>query len=500
MKKIIICSVFFILFICNVKAAEINIDWMQEVYVNRIEDGYIYWNQFGFVHSNDIPLYCVEVDMQITTHLYNEYGYDSFELSDEDKIYLELIAYYGYMYKDHYDYRYYMATQELIWNMLGIDIYWTTQKEGNGNIIDISQYKSEILNLYNEHNLKPDFNIMNFDIKVGSSIILEDSNNLLHDYNLIYNGDNVVKKQNNQLIVESYSLGNDYITLSKNINNNYETTVYRADNSQTLIGFGNVEHEDVNIYFNVYGGSVLLKSVDFFEGFKGESTLEGAIYGVFDENYNLINSFETDIEGYSLVSDLPLGNYIIKQISPSKGYQSDEIEYFVSLEFGDVDKVLFLHCILIQRRLKIEKTFEGKSGNVEPEPNIKFKVYNPTLEFIDYLITDENGIGYVYLPYGSYIISQINSTEGYKKTEKFIFDVKVSGTSLFEIFNEKEKTEESEMYHPQEPSVIEDDKETVISKLPSLYEKSSVFYCKYIYLIFVIGFLINAKKNKYYAN
>ena len=68
-------------------------------------------------------------------------------IETENINYLKLITYYGYNYPGHNTDKYYMATQEIIWNrMCRTYTNWVIDLNPS-DIIDISEEESEIISL-----------------------------------------------------------------------------------------------------------------------------------------------------------------------------------------------------------------------------------------------------------------------------------------------------------------------------------------------------------------
>lgn len=349
MKRFILLIFMFIGFIFNVKAmdntANIYVEETPNVYLNYEIDGTHYGGQFGYIRSNDELLYCLEIDKYITTDAYYTYSFSSVNFSNELKRELEIIGYYGYQYEGHQSLYYYMATQELIWNMLGVNVYWTTEAEGKGAIIDLTRYKQEILYLSSRFDLLPALIINDYNQKVGNTKIFTDSNNVLNQYKIIYNGKNGFKINGNDLIVDFYERGYDTVKLKRSINIDGETVVYKANNSQTLVRFGGEVTNEESLNFLVRGGNISVQTVDYKTKTdipSGKGTLEGAVFDIYDSDDNAIRSVITDENGCFFVDDLSLGNYTIRQNHPSEGYSKDYNEYSVSLTLDSTDKVMYI--------------------------------------------------------------------------------------------------------------------------------------------------------------
>ena len=124
--------------------------------------------------------YCIEIGKSITTAIYNSTDDINEQriitnLSDEQLDYIKALAIFGYEYQNHTDIKYYMATQELIWEYLNnIDITWTNELDINGPKINIETSKNEIKELIKEYNSSPSIP-KTIDCKIGDTITLTDN-------------------------------------------------------------------------------------------------------------------------------------------------------------------------------------------------------------------------------------------------------------------------------------------------------------------------------------
>ena len=57
------------------------------------------------------------------------------------------------------------------------------------------------------------------------------------------------------------------------------------------------------------------------------------------------------------------------------------------------------------------------------EKNINFLIFDSSNNLVYSGITNKNGILEVVLPYGNYVLKQINSTNGYKVADDYLFSI-----------------------------------------------------------------------------
>ena len=118
--------------------------------------------QYETYTMNGKVVYCIQPGVSITTEDY--IGADGlinspYDAATSKKI--ELIGYYGYEYipDNHTTVKYLMATQALIWeNIADCKVEFYTKKDRQGDYIDISKERNEIMKLVNDYNNKPNYN------------------------------------------------------------------------------------------------------------------------------------------------------------------------------------------------------------------------------------------------------------------------------------------------------------------------------------------------------
>ncbi len=320
MKKIIFILLFF-LCMNNVKAIglvkEVKID---NVYANQVVNGKKTWAPLTYIYINGKISYCIEPGVHLGSDTYYEtIDFNSFNITEEDLLYLELIAYYGYEYEGHNNQYYYMATQELIWRYLTSEhVYFTTKANYQGDIIDIEKYKNEILNLVNNHNTKPSFDNLIIEKQQNELITLIDSNNVLNSYK-ITEGQATIK--NNQLVIN----GLDNVTLEKNYNN--QSYIYTSLGSQRLITLSLNDSVIASIRIeekvNDYQLKIYKKDIDTNELIK---EAQFKIKRLEDNTYIKINNEEilTTENGILILNNLKEGYYEIEEVEAPLGYLINE--------------------------------------------------------------------------------------------------------------------------------------------------------------------------------
>ena len=244
MKKIF--ALLLLLFISltpnfNVSAEEVRIKYnkLHGIAYNMKVNGKYMTNTVTMFQMGDRIAYCIEPGVEITDNYYNTYtDWSVVNFSDEVKALIEKIGYYGYDYPGHQTNYYYIAAQELIWKAVNpnVESTWTTEENYGGKVIDISKEKEEIMSLVKSHDLKPSFSEKLFKGEVGSTITLEDENNVLDDYDIMESENHDIVKEDNKLIIhlneEVRPL--EKITLKRKHYDDAPLLVYSKGNSQKL--------------------------------------------------------------------------------------------------------------------------------------------------------------------------------------------------------------------------------------------------------------------------
>lgn len=425
MKKII-CLIGLLFFCHNVKANQVIL--MED----RIDDTYTYYydSQLGrnrFLNASkyifgDNVAYCLELGKKIESNIYTmSSSFDEINIDKEDIDYVKLVSYYGYDYPGHDSDRYYMATQELIWNRLSnVSIKWV--KDLNPySVVDVSFEKNVIISLINSHYIKPSFDGKEVDMIYGKDLVLTDTNNVLK----YYETDNkYVKIDGDKLIIDG-NIDTKAIILNKKNYSDRVFFVYSSGNSQKMLSSGKIDNVSSKIKLDIKSGSLTISKLDKETGDnvpQGDASLFGAIYEIFDENDILIG--EIVIGRENTINNLPIGKYYIKEKEASDGYLLDDNVYEVEITENELNINLTVYEEVIKREINIFKVFASdKTGILVGESGVTFEIYDSKNKLVNTITTDSDGFAKVLLPYGIYTFRQVNSTEDYYKVDDFIVKV-----------------------------------------------------------------------------
>ena len=340
---------------------------------------------------------------------------------------IELLAYYGYGYGDHTDIHWYTVTQFLIWQTVphGYDIYFTDKLNGNR----ITKYTNEIneLNrLVNEHYKIPSFSNTTQEMNIGDTATFNDANGVLSQFEVSSSNKVNASISGNALNVTANEVGDGSITLTKKDKNySHPAIVYVHPNSQDIMMRGAYEPLNVKLNLEITGGKVSLKKVDMDTGLgiaQGDATLDGAIYGIYKEDGTRVGELKS-VGGEYVTSDyLPsLGTFYLQEEKPSVGYELNETKYYFEITKEDLYPEVDVTEKVIERDLKIFKVFASdETGFLTGEPNVTFDIYlKSSGEKVTSITTDSKGYATATLPYGTYTVKQVTSTEDHEFVKDF---------------------------------------------------------------------------------
>ncbi len=466
MKKIMI--VLFILFVFSIKSVyaqdqyKLTLLKQDNIYYYRVGENVNESLNYYLYKFGDMYAYCLEPGINITT--YNYIGIDNYidlPFSDALKEKLELIGYYGREYPGHDNLKYSMAAQALIWEEISnTKVSFWTKAYGKGEEINVGKERNEIMNLVNRHQLLP--NISNLDGFVKKEIIVEDSNNVLENYEITdKNIDAYI--DGNTLQVFPSNPGQYSVNLKRKDFNEYQTIIFIGSDKTSTQKFGRLHYEkevETTITVNVLGSRLLIHKVDENNNpilkdnisFKIKNLQTGE-YLCQDNCYFLTNS-----EGVILTDYLDFGEYEIEEEENQiiDGYTWNKNKVMISInsdsfikwnnEKGNYIDVFFPNQ-KVRGNIEINKVgekFEIVNDEMVyqeiPLENMQFSLYDEYDNYIDTLTTNRDGIGtYNNLALGKYYLIEDTKIDKYiDNNEKYFFEIK-QDNQYDEIINVKLK-------------------------------------------------------------
>lgn len=415
-------------------------DYIDNIYMSKLDykTNTIYYQKARFFRKSDTNefVYCIEPfrffedgSIYNTTEEVNN-------LKDYQLEKIKKIAHFGYQYKDHTDLKWYAITQMMIWKEAGKnlgDFYFTDTL--NGNRIDIFQDEiAEIEQLVKLYDLNP-IPDTTFQLLENSSMAISTSSNINY-YKT--NSENIVIK-NNTIEIKNLKEGYYEFELIREENFNNPILIYQSSNSQTLLKSGDLENKKSILKIDVHKSTIEIHKTDKDtkeETPQGEASLDGAIYGIYKQESDKKIEEVTINQNTAYLENLKSGNYYIQEITPGEGYTLDPEKYLFKISKEDYQHQFELENKVIEKEIKIIKKY-GEINNLQGEKNIDFEIYNQKNEYIKTISTDNNGEVEFILPYGTYIVKQINSTNGYQKVQDFTIIVNDTNKEEIELVDYK---------------------------------------------------------------
>lgn len=216
---------------------------------------------------------------------------------------------------------------------------------------------------------------------------------------------------------------------------------------------------EINVSNTRVKGTLTISKEDSVTGkqAQGEATLEGAIYGVYARTpiydpadgsmiYNTdvkVGELKTNAEANATMTNMYLGQYYLKEISPSKGYTLDTTKYNFDLSYENQNVKIVAKNVTVKERVisqafEIIKISSDEAGEAELLPSAEFTIKsqkdiekygsweaapvakNANGETAKVLKTDKNGYALSErLPFGTYIVRETLVPEDKYKVDDF---------------------------------------------------------------------------------
>lgn len=183
---------------------------------------------------------------------------------------------------------------------------------------------------------------------------------------------------------------------------------------------------------------------------QGDATLEGAVYGLYN-NGVLVDTYTTDKNGYFLTDYYVCGdNWYLQEITPSEGYLLDDTRYYIDCSAYEYTVELNTEHVdvyeaIVRGKIAIIKHCDDGSTKIEtPEEGAVFAVYLKSAGSYDnaeekeraILFCDEFGFAETaWLPYGTYVVEQIDGLEGKKMMPAFDVNINADGETYRYLIN-----------------------------------------------------------------
>lgn len=447
MKKFLL--IIFLFFCC------INVNALERKFAgSEYLDGIAYMKYDGNTHyyrnaqvirdtSTGAIAYCVEpFSLLVDNSSYTSFdAYSSnFGFGINEWNIAKLYAYYGYGYKNHTDKKWISITQMAIWRIMypKYQFEWIDNVTSRKIITPYEEELKELKKLVNAHYSVPSFN-STYSVKINDVLELEDTRNVLQNF-VIASSDFDISVEGNKLIINSgEEIKKGKIVLRRD-HTNYDNSViyFYSSSSQNVIERGNVESFSIQLIIKTYSGGVNITKVDSESNdvSQGEAELDGTVFDLYDSEMNYLKSVET-VNHEASFTDLTYGKYYVKESTPGKGYYLNDKTYEFEINEENPTASLVIENNVIKSKIKIIKYYGSRNdfnnNKMMKEKNVSFNIYDKDDNLVCSGITNEDGIIECTLPYGKYVIRQIDTTLGYQKNDDYWFSINEESSYSIEI-------------------------------------------------------------------
>ncbi|MBR6949342.1 MAG: Cys-Gln thioester bond-forming surface protein [Bacilli bacterium] len=440
-------------------------EYIDNIYMNKImsnDPSTIYYQKARFFRDKETNefVYCIEPQAFFNEN--SNYSEVTPPLNDINIQMIKAYAYYGYNYPGHEDKKWYAITQLLIWQAADPTGKFYFTNGLNGNRIDIYQNEiNELKNLVNKHYTRPNLTELPRTLEEKNYIEVNDLNSVISNYNT-----NIGTIEGNKLILKDLKEGTYNIVLTR-VSNKYnkDIKIYESINSQNLITQGNLEDIVASKKIYVKKTNLTINKIDENTNSNkttGEAKIEGTIIEISNSN-SIIKKIKLDDTGTYSIDNLPFGKYKIKETKPGEGYNINDSEYEITIDYNNPNAIVEIKNKVIEQNITIHKTY-GDEKELLDEENISFDIYNSNNELVDTITTDSKGIANIILPYGNYYIKQVNTKEGYKYVDPIELNVNTNDSISLEL---------KDIKIPEKKPIINNEK-TIVIEVPNTYKKSLI--------------------------
>ena len=368
--------------------------------------------------DDNSPVYCI--DPFVTLDLSKQLSVS--DITDDKTLgKLVMIANYGYGYENHTDPKWYSATQMLIWRTLyPNDTFYFTDKL-NGKKVDILESEMNEIQSIVDQKLRDPCLIGDIYNVVGGNLVLTDINNMIKNYTI---DDNSISIDGNIVTIHNVQEGHKDIIFTEKSKFNKNALLFYGQGNQRLISTGDIAPKKLHIDVTGTVNKINVEKEDSETGknSQGDASLDGASFGIYDKNDGSIANIFIIKNGKAEIKNLPYGEYYIEERSSGEGYHVNNEKYYFTVDKDTKTISLKIKNEVIKKEITIHKEYEV-NDEMKNEMGIEFEITDSKGKIVDVITTDKDGNAKIILPYGTYKVSQKNTTDGYEKIDDFLIKV-----------------------------------------------------------------------------
>ncbi len=450
-KKILRIVVLVFVFVPSVVFAQTTTDSFKSTFITKysfIDSNGRYGNFQHFKRRSDSQIaFCIEPGLSLSTGSYNGY-YDlgledlasKVNITKEELNLAALYAYFGYGHDNRKGDDWIVATQALIWKMMGRDFQFTSQYKPDPDDkfkyviptpIEIQSHIDEIEKDVNAYLAYPDFKTNH--AKIGWKGSYNFGN--LKGFQVTDCLNCSYKISGSDLLVSPNSREEGTVYLKKEASD-YETSfvVYESSRGQNVLVPGKLEPLSASVSFEVVTGKFRLKKYDADtkackprEG----GSLKGSVYKLYKEDGTFVKDLIIDDDCNAEVDNLEMGSYYIKEYEAGAHYKLDENIYSFSLSTNVLEKELIVYDEIYVGQVHLHK-YDSKTKSCKAGSSYAslegaiYGLYNKKGELLQELVIDQkcSASSLRNLMIDTYYIQEIKAPKGYKlDSKKYSFEV-----------------------------------------------------------------------------
>lgn len=471
LKMILRIMVLIFVFVPSIVFAQTTTDSFKSTFITKysfIDSNGRYGNFQHFKRKSDNQIaFCIEPGLSLSTGSYNGYYDLSLEemaekvkMTTEELNLASMYAYFGYGHNNRKGDDWIVATQALIWKMMGRDFHFTSQylpdPEDTFKYVipipsEIQSHMDEIEKDVKEYLTYPDFK--GSLLKIG----WKDSYNFgdLKGFQVTNCENCSYIISNNDLIISSNSKDGGAVYLQKDAND-YGTNfiVYESRRGQNVLVPGKLKSLNTSVSFEVVPGKFKLKKYDAdtktcmpSEG----GSLKGSVYKLYKEDGTFVRDLLIGEDCSAEAKDLEMGSYYVKEYEAGINYRLDENTYSFTLSTNDLEKELVVYDEIYLGQVHLYKydseTKICESGSLYSSlKGAIYGLYNQNDELLQKLVVDEkcSAASSRNLLIGKYYLQEVKAPKGYKlDSKKYHFEVTKENADIgvfLDVFDEIYKT------------------------------------------------------------
>ncbi|KIV61087.1 LPXTG-motif cell wall anchor domain protein [Bacillus mycoides] len=185
---------------------------------------------------------------------------------------------------------------------------------------------------------------------------------------------------------------------------------------------------------SVEKGNLQIKKVDANDE---NIVLKDAKFDVIDKDNTVVATVTTNEKGIAEVKDLPLGDYLVKEISAPEGYIKVDTPVKVTIDSTNVIEIVMKNTKKVENgQFKLLKK-DSESGQLLP--GAKFDVIDKDGNVVETIITDGKGAALSkQLPVGTYTLKEVEAPKGYELSSSSVrVDVEANKVVTVDVLNKK---------------------------------------------------------------